>query len=126
MAVNDGVFNVAKILALLSNEEEFILKPFQNGFANEIGAIECGKIVSRVNKVLFNYQIGDKTNPSVLNSILSQRIILMMPETKQVVLELYQNRLPLPCQMCTKQEVRCLPTISSESQSIGSIRRGYV
>jgi hypothetical protein len=25
---------------------------------NENGAIECGKIVSRVNKALFDYQIG--------------------------------------------------------------------
>jgi hypothetical protein len=26
--------------------------------ANDIGAVECGKIVSRINKVLFDYQIG--------------------------------------------------------------------
>ncbi|CAF0804323.1 unnamed protein product [Rotaria sp. Silwood1] len=84
MTTNEEVLNVEKILTVLSNEDEFIFKPFQPGSANEIGAIECGKIVSRVNKVLFDYQIGDKTNPSILNSVFSQRIILTMPETKQV------------------------------------------
>ncbi|CAF0995365.1 unnamed protein product [Rotaria sordida] len=122
MAINDEVLNVPKILDVLSNEEEFIFKPFQHTIANDIGAIECGKIVSRINKVLFDYQIGDKTNPSLIDSIFTQRIILTIPGTKQ----LYENRLPLLCQMCSRQEVQCLPTIASESQSIGSIRRGYV
>ncbi len=74
MATNDAVMNVAKNLAILSNEEELIIKPFQpgkmisqfklflycfiKGSANDAGAIECGKIVSRMNKVLFDYQIG--------------------------------------------------------------------
>ncbi|CAF0919431.1 unnamed protein product [Rotaria sordida] len=84
MAINDEVLNVPKILDVLSNEEEFIFKPFQHTIANDIGAIECGKIVSRINKVLFDYQIGDKTNPSLIDSIFTQRIILTIPGTKQV------------------------------------------
>jgi hypothetical protein len=74
MANSDEVIDMAKILAILGNEEELIIKPFQpgknifykiiffffdiQGAANEIGAIECGKIVSRLNKALFDYQIG--------------------------------------------------------------------
>lgn len=72
------------------------------GYANEIGATECGKIVSRLNKVLFDYQIGkinqdnsytfkrnclflgDKANLSIISSIFSRRIIITVPETKQV------------------------------------------
>ena len=79
MATNDEVIDMAKTLTVLSNEEELIIKPFQpgmiksankivrtlcfflmKGYANEIGAIECGKIVSRINKVLFDYQIGKR------------------------------------------------------------------
>ncbi len=69
---------------------------------NENGAIECGKIVSRVNKALFDYQIGriikkvwfssnislvflgDKSNTSVITSVFTHRIILTIPGTKQV------------------------------------------
>lgn len=77
MATNDEVVDIGRILATLLNEEELIIKPFQpgknsiinlktlifiifKGSANEIGAIECGKIVSRLNKILFDYQIGIK------------------------------------------------------------------
>ncbi|CAF3053642.1 unnamed protein product [Rotaria socialis] len=126
MIANDGIVNVDTVLAVLSNEEEFIFKPFQSGPTNDIGAIECGKVVSRMNKPIFDYQIGDKANASVFNPVFYYRITLTIPETKQVVMEFYENRLPLLCQMCSKQEVRYSTTIEGESQSMGTIRKGYV
>ncbi|CAF0930277.1 unnamed protein product [Adineta steineri] len=126
MANSNEINDMAKILAVLSNEEELIIKPFQSTTANEIGAVECGKIVSRVNKALFDYQIGDKANTSTLNSIFTHRIILAIPGTKQIVLEFYHNRLPLFCQTCCKQDVQCKTTVSDESLVVGSVRQGYV
>ena len=70
--------------------------------------------------------LGDKTNSSVFYSLISQRIVLTKPGTKQVVLEFYENRLPSLCQLCCQQNVRCVATISGETQTIGSIRQGYV
>ena len=75
MAEFDETINMANILAVLSNEEELIIKPLQPGkivvaygivrlmafcpgAGADVGAIECGKIVSRLNKPLFDYQIG--------------------------------------------------------------------
>ena len=74
MEINDREIDMTKLLSILKNEEELIIKPFQSGkiikllfnilcfiiqgFVHEIGAVECGKIVSRVNKALFDYQIG--------------------------------------------------------------------
>ncbi len=76
MANND----VAILLSILQNEEELIMKPFQSrkiiqeyldlfeivvffiieGLAHEFVGVECGRIVSRLNKPLFDYQIGMK------------------------------------------------------------------
>nr|ACF16066.1 hypothetical protein [Adineta vaga] len=126
MADNDQITDITNILRILSNEEELIIKPFQSTSVNDIGAVECGKIVSRINKPLFDYQIGDKTNTSVFNSVFTQRIILTNPGTKQIVFEFYQNRLPQFCQICCKQEVQCRSIISNESVVVGSVRQGYV
>ena len=74
MATNENVSDPTKFLTRLASEEELIIKPFQSGkrridlssrvdsclLGNEIGATECGKIVSRLNKTLFDYQIGKK------------------------------------------------------------------
>lgn len=73
MATNEDMNDPTKFLTRLANEEELIIKPFQSGkrrfssprnrscrLGNEIGASECGKIVSRMNKTLFDYQIGKR------------------------------------------------------------------
>ncbi|CAF0760484.1 unnamed protein product [Adineta ricciae] len=118
--------DIGSVLNILNNEEEIIIKPFQSASGNDVGAIECGRIVSRLNKTLFDYQIGDKTNTSVFSSVFTQRIILTIPGTKQAVLEFYQNCLPHFCQICCKQEVQCISSVSNESFAIGSVRQGYV
>lgn len=73
MTRQDVVYDIPAFLAILNNEEELIIKPLQlgkrsgrlecfvdcfQGSASETGAIECGKVVSRLNKSLFDYQIG--------------------------------------------------------------------
>ena len=117
MTRQEEVYDIPAFLAILNNEEELIIKPLQlgkgadrfeyfvhcfQGSASETGAIECGKVVSRLNKSLFDYQIGkmidfqtlflirlpisagDKTNASIFNAIFSQRILLTQPGTKRV------------------------------------------
>ena len=75
MAINDEGASLARLLTVLTHEEELIIKPFHSGrmmtaggmksiflvsidSAHSVRAIESGKIVSRLNKPLFDYQIG--------------------------------------------------------------------
>ncbi|CAF1159481.1 unnamed protein product [Rotaria sordida] len=125
MATNERVTNIdtTKLLSVLNNEEELIIKPFQFRTDHETDAAESGKIVSRVNRTLFNYQIVDQWNSSRINLIFSKRITLLNPITKEVILECYQNRLRLLSKVRFKLDIRCLGTQFNEAQSIGSIRK---
>jgi hypothetical protein len=40
---------------------------------NEIEAIECGKVVSRLNKALFDYQIGKR----ILKNLISMKYFIL-------------------------------------------------
>nr|ACD88951.1 hypothetical protein [Adineta vaga] len=100
--------NTTKLLSILENEGEILVKPFH-----------AGKIIS-------NRTECDETNTSMLDSFRNQKITLFDAETKQVntlLLELYYNRFPLFCKIFPKQYIRCLSTVSNGSQSIGSIQQ---
>ncbi|UJR23245.1 hypothetical protein I4U23_026265 [Adineta vaga] len=115
--------NTTKLLSILENEGEILVKPFHADREKNVTTVEHGKILSRMNRVLFHYQIGDETNTSMLDSFRNQKITLFDAETKQKVLELYYNRFPLFCKIFPKQYIRCLSTVSNGSQSIGSIQQ---
>ncbi|CAF1102111.1 unnamed protein product [Rotaria sp. Silwood1] len=125
MATNQNVTDIdtAKLLSILSNEDELIVKPFQSGNGHGMEVGECGKVVSRVNRTLFYYQIGDNGNTSKINLKFSQKIMLLNPETKEVILEFYQNHLPVLSKLHFKPDVRCLGTQSNNAASIGSIKK---
>jgi hypothetical protein len=92
MMRQEELCEIPPVLAILNNEEELIIKPLQLGkrfdrvecivdcfqcSANETGAIECGKVVSRLNKSLFDYQIGEMIDfqcSSLLNRLFLQVI----------------------------------------------------
>lgn len=77
---------------------------FVQDSSDALGATERGKIVTRTNQVLFDYQIGkmkfsfnhkkhhtiismfsgDKANASLIEFIFHQRILLIDPNTKNV------------------------------------------
>ncbi|CAF1432124.1 unnamed protein product, partial [Didymodactylos carnosus] len=62
------------------------------------------------------------TKPNSLNSLFCNRIILLNPDTKKEVVELYQHRLPLLCLACCQEQIR---TVSSDNaQLLGLVRRG--
>ncbi|CAF1632239.1 unnamed protein product [Adineta ricciae] len=115
--------NVSNVLSVLEKQEEILVKSFHEGSENTTTTVERGKIFSRMNRILFDYQIGAETNTSMLESVLNQRVVLFNPETKQKVLELSYNRFPFLCKVFPKQFVRCVSASSTESQSIGSIQQ---
>ncbi|CAF3242769.1 unnamed protein product [Rotaria socialis] len=128
MATNEEIHKIdtAQLLSILNNEEELIIKPRNFADDYDIGGVECGRVVSRVNKTLFDYRIGDKAVSSRLPSIFNRRIVLLNPITKEVVIEFYHKRLPLLFKACYKQEIRCLTGEINGTQSIGSIQKRLV
>ncbi|CAF3932868.1 unnamed protein product [Rotaria magnacalcarata] len=106
MATSEGIHKIdtVQLLSILNNEEELIVKPRNFAHGYDTGGVECGRIVSRVNKTLFDYRIGDKAVLSRLPSIFNRRIVLLNPITKEAVIEFYHKRLPLLFKACYKQD----------------------
>ncbi|CAF1363885.1 unnamed protein product [Adineta steineri] len=125
MAIDIKNTDTTNLLSILQREEEMIIKPFHPDTMEKNGAVECGKIVSRTNKILFNYQIGDKKHTSILSSILNHKIILFHPKTNQKIIELYCNRVPFLSKISSKQNVRCITSLFNSFQSIGYLQQKF-